>query len=369
MKVKITHLTSVHPRYDTRIFLKMCSSLSKISYYDVSLVVADGNGDEIINHIKIFDVGIDSGGRLTRMTRTVRRVFQMAQKIDSDIYHIHDPELIPIGIKLKNLKKKVIFDAHEDFPKQLLSKPYLNPLVRVLLAKSFEIFEKLTCKRFDSIITATPSINRKFLKINENTFNINNFPILGELNNTSIWDEKSNEVVYIGSIAAIRGIEEVINSLGFTKNVRLNLVGDFHEDELKKKISALKAWSKVNEFGHLNRKEVTKILAKSRVGIVTFLPLPNHIDAQPNKMFEYMSAGLPIISSNFPLWEQIVLGNNCGICVNPHDPIAIGNAIQNLIDNPLKAEQMGKNGRIAVEEKYNWEIEERKLFQLYQKLL
>jgi glycosyltransferase involved in cell wall biosynthesis len=82
-----------------------------------------------------------------------------------------------------------------------------------------------------------------------------------------------------------------------------------------------------------------------------------------------MSAGLPIISSNFPLWEQIVLGNNCGICVNPHDPIAIGNAIQNLIDNPLKAEQMGKNGRIAVEEKYNWEIEERKLFQLYQKLL
>jgi glycosyltransferase involved in cell wall biosynthesis len=369
MKIKITHLTSVHPRYDTRIFLKMCTSLSNIKHYDVSLVVADGKGDEVINNVKIFDVGVDPGGRFSRITKTVRKVLEIATKIDSDIYHLHDPELIPIGLKLKKLRKKVIFDAHEDLPKQLLGKPYLNKFTRILLAKSFEIFEKFTCNKFDYIITATPSINIKFLRINKNTCNINNFPILGELNNTSIWDEKANEVAYVGSIARIRGIEEIVNSLDFTQNVRLNLVGDFSEDLLKMKISALESWSKVNEFGHLNRKEVTKILARSRVGIVTFLPLPNHIDSQPNKMFEYMSAGIPIVTSNFPLWERIVLGNQCGICVNPLDPIAIGNAIQNLMDNPLKAEQMGRNGRIAVEQKYNWQIEERKLFQLYQKLI
>ncbi|MBD3768073.1 MAG: glycosyltransferase, partial [Gammaproteobacteria bacterium] len=100
-------------------------------------------------------------------------------------------------------------------------------------------------------------------------------------------------------------------------------------------------------------------------GLVTFLPAPNHIDAQPNKMFEYMSAGLPIITSIFPLWREIVEGNQCGLCVDPLDPQAIGEAIQYLIDNPVEAEQMGKNGRQAVEQKYNWTIEEQKLLDLY----
>ena len=104
---KITHLTSAHPRYDTRIFIKMCSSLAAQSY-DISLVVADGEGDEFINGVSIFDVGAKTGGRLTRMTTTVKRVFEKARELDADIYHLHDPELIPTGIKLKKLGKTVI---------------------------------------------------------------------------------------------------------------------------------------------------------------------------------------------------------------------------------------------------------------------
>ena len=102
MKTKITHLTSAHTRYDTRIFIKMCSSLAKLENYDVSLVVADGLGNEKNNNVNIFDIGVKSGGRLSRMTSTVKKVFEKAKKLNSDIYHLHDPELIPIGLKLKN---------------------------------------------------------------------------------------------------------------------------------------------------------------------------------------------------------------------------------------------------------------------------
>lgn len=111
------------------------------------------------------------------------------------------------------------------------------------------------------------------------------------------------------------------------------------------------------------------VMSQSKAGIVTFHPLPNHIDAQPNKMFEYMSAGLPIITSNFPLWKEIVEGNNCGICINPLEPKEIAQAIEYIITHPKEAEQMGQNGKKAVLEKYNWGVEEKKLFEIYKELI
>ncbi len=367
-EISVAHLTSAHQRNDTRIFLKMCSSLAILGY-KVSLVVADEKSDEFKNGVSIFNVGPRSGGRLSRMTKTVAQVLKKAIELDCDIYHLHDPELIPAGLKLKKLGKKVIFDAHEDLPKQLLGKPYLIPPVKIALAKVFELFERWACSKFNMIIAATPSIHNKFLKINPNTVNINNFPLLDELANTSNWMDKENEVVYVGGISKVRGIEEIISAMNYTDKVRLNLVGQFNEKALEEKVKNHKAWSKVNEFGFLNRDQVNDVLAKSKAGLVTFLPLPNHIDSQPNKMFEYMSAGLPIIVSNFPLWREIVDDNQCGLCVDPISTIAIGDSIQYLIEHPKEAEQMGKNGRKAIEEKYNWSIEERKLFEAYRKLL
>jgi len=361
---KVAHLTSAHPRYDTRIFIKMCSSLAAQGYA-VSLVVADGKSDEVKHGVSIVDVGAKTGGRLSRMTKIVKRVFEKAKELDADIYHLHDPELIPVGLKLRKLGKTVFFDAHEDFPKQLLGKPYLNKLSKLVLSKIFEYYERYVCPSFDAIVTATPFIREKFLMMNPNTLVINNYPLLDELANTCDWAQKDNEVAYVGGIAKIRGIEELIAAMDFTQGVRLNLAGIFSEIAVEEKVKNCPGWSQVTHLGFVNRQKVNELLAKSKAGLVTFLPSPNHIDAQPNKMFEYMSAGLPIITSNFTLWREIVEGNECGLCVDPMDPKAIGGAIQYLIDHPAEADQMGKNGRQAVEKKYNWLIEEQKLLKLY----
>ncbi|KAB7889902.1 glycosyltransferase [Poseidonibacter ostreae] len=367
--MKIAHLTSAHTRYDIRIFIKMCVSLAKDKRFDVNLISADGLGKDVKENVTIHDAGAKSGSRISRMTKTVDNVYKKALEIDCDVYHLHDPELIPVGLKLKKLGKKVIFDAHEDLPKQLKSKPYLNKTLRFILSNLFSLYEKYSCRKFDYIVTATPNIRDKFLNINKNSIDINNFPILGELSISNESYTKKNEVCYVGGISEIRGIKEVINALEYLDGIKLNLVGKFNNKTLEEEVKTYPGWKKVNHLGFLERDEVADVMGRSKAGIVTFHPLPNHVDAQPNKMFEYMSAKLPIITSNFPLWREIVDGNSCGTCVDPLDSKQIAQAIKEIVDNELKADELAKNGEKAVLSKYNWDIEEQKLYKIYEDII
>jgi len=363
---KICHLSSVHKRDDIRIFRKQCVSLSKASY-NTFLIIADNLKDEKIGNIQILDVGKDSS-RLKRMYFTTKRIYKKALEIDADLYHFHDPELLIVGLKLLKKNKKVIFDSHEDLPRQIIGKPYLKKYLKPVFSFLFEKLENYAAKKFTYIITATPTIRDRFIKINKNTLDINNYPLVNELHSDTFIQTKKNQICYVGGITIIRGLKYLIDSLEFT-NVKLKIAGGFENELFKKELMQSKGWRNVEELGFISREHVKKLLAESKAGIVTFLPLPNHIDAQPNKIFEYMSASLPVIGSDFDLWKQIIEVNNCGICVNPTSPKEIANAINTIIEDSNLARLMGENGRKIVEEKFNWEKEEIKLINIYKKIL
>ncbi len=364
----IVHLTSAHQRTDTRIFLKMCLSLARHGY-QVTQIVADGKGDSMCDGVQFHDVGVFKG-RFDRIRNAPNRLFETALSLNADLYHLHDPELIPIGLKLKRMGKRVVFDSHEDVPKQLLGKPYLNKPALWTMSKLFDVFESWACRQFDGVIAATPFIRDKFLKINPRTADINNFPLLGELDAQVPWTDKAAEVCYVGGIGRIRGIAEVVQAMGLVQSgVRLNLCGLFFEPDVELACRAMTGWQAVNVQGFVDRAGVRKVMGRSMAGLVTLHPVINYLDALPVKMFEYMAAGIPVIASDFPLWREIVLGNQCGLCVDPMDPAAIAKAIDYLVQHPDEAREMGENGRRAVLERYNWSVEEAKLLAFYKNIL
>jgi glycosyltransferase involved in cell wall biosynthesis len=363
----VAHLTSVHQRHDSRIFLKQCRGLAA-GGFDVSLVVADGLGNAREDGVSIIDVG-RTPGRLNRMVRASRGVCKAAAKLNADIYHLHDPELLPFGLLLKRRGKTVVYDAHEDVPKQLLAKPYLGPRRLRALADAYAVFERYAARRLDGIIAATPSIGEKFRALNARTAVVNNYPLVDELYGDGSWERKTDTVCYIGGISAARGIRELVAAMDrVTSPARLALAGSFSGAELESEIRSMPGWARTDYLGYLDRGGIRELLGRSVAGLVTLHPTPNHLESHPIKLFEYMSAGIPAIASDFPLWRRIIEDADCGYCVDPADVAAIAECIDRLVADREEARRLGENGRNAILRDYNWPNEEQALREFYESL-
>ncbi|MEQ9402636.1 MAG: glycosyltransferase family 4 protein [Cyclobacteriaceae bacterium] len=369
-KVKVAHISSVHKPRDVRIFEKQCKTLAK-NGYDVHLLVPDDNGWEE-DEVKVHAVR-KSANRIIRMTITVHKLYRLALKVNAGIYHFHDPELIPLGILLRLRGKIVIRDIHEDHPKQMLSKKWIAPVFRSIISLFIKSLEKLSSRFFNAIITVTPSINKRFSDLESVV--IQNYPQF-ELNQPVTNKEISGDpyMTFVGGITSIRGIMEMLDALEIVNNsnsgkkLRFILVGSFETSALENDAKNHEGWKYTEFKGWLDRNQVNRIMESALAGLVLYHPVPNHVDAQPNKLFEYMSNGLPIVASDFPLWREIIDSDQCGLLANPLEPKEIADQILYILDNPEEARVMGENGRRAVIEKYNWESESVKLVNLYEKL-
>ncbi|MBF7096124.1 glycosyltransferase family 4 protein [Alkalibacter mobilis] len=362
---KVCHITSAHPRFDIRIFHKECVSLSNAGY-EVFLLVNDSQPDETRDGVNVVSTGFSPKNRFERMILSHKKILEKALLIDAKVYHLHDPELLGVGTKLKKAGKKVIYDSHEDVPRQIMAKTWIHPVLRKTVSKVFEIYENKRVKKFDMIVVPTPHIYKRFNHINENVVELCNFPMLKEFRNIPEQIENKVGVCYVGAISKVRGIYEISKA---TKKlgIPLKICGKFVPDSIKEEI--LSENPQIEYLGFLDRKGVSNVIAQSVLGLVTLLPTPNHVNSYPIKMFEYMAAGIPVVASDFELWRNIVEKSDCGICVDPSNVEEIITAIDKLINDPKKAAKMGQNGRKAVWDIYNWEKEEIKLVGAYKNLI
>lgn len=364
--LKIVHLTSVHSALDARIFKKECRSLARAGF-DVT-VVGPHTMDTVEERVRILSVKKHSS-RIARMTRTVWQVFQVAKNLDADVYHFHDPELIPVALLLRKSGKNVVYDIHEDFPRDLLFKPYLPRWSRQLLSRLAESLEKAACRHFSGLVSVTPSIAARLQAVNQRTVIVCNYPFPEELVGTEAtdWDSRCLAAAYVGTITPQRGIAEMVRAMACLPDslpATLQIAGDRIYEGLTK----LDGWSHVCFHGALDQPSTYRLLRSVRVGIVCEHPIPTFLEAIPVKLFEYMGAGLPVIASDFPFWRKMLNGIDCAIFVDPLKVSEIACALEYLLTHATEAEQMGRRGQTAVIEQLNWNTQLPKLVGLYSEL-
>jgi len=335
------------------------------SGHNVVLVVPHSK-DETVDGVQIRSLSHPKG-RLTRMIFTARQAYQKALLEDADIYHFHDPELIIYAALLKKRGKKVIYDIHEDYSSSIKQKDYLLRPLRVMLAYFFSRFEKVGTKNLCKIL-AEKNYKKKF----PDGVEILNYPkreLMAIPRNKLT--SSSFRVIYTGNITRDRGAFEHAKIVHYMEDMQVYLVG-YCNQELADQLYAV-AGKKKNRLyiNGLNRfvpfREIIDYYAMGNwtAGLALFPPSPHYYNKELTKLFEYMSAGIPIICSDFPVWKELIEKTGSGICVNPADEGAIKAGLEYLSANRDEALNMGLSGRSCVEKYYLWENEAFKLQKLY----
>jgi len=367
--MKVCIITTVHPVFSTRIFHREAKTLVRAGY-DVTLVVQHDK-NEIVDGVKIIALPRPRN-RFTRIFGLTWRAFRLALRQRADVYHFHDPELLPVGALLKLLTRaKVIYDVHEDVRQQILTKHWIPDPLKRPLATFFNLVEKLLAQAMDAVVVATEGIAAQFKGLEPLV--VHNYPDVARLTTPPARAEEAQErvVIYVGKISKNRGVIEMVKAMEHLTHIDrlyLDLLGTPEPPGLEDELRTLPSWCRVRLYGRVPLEAAYKALGKADIGLVCLHPEHRFVVSLPIKLFEYMAAGLPVIASNFPLWKEIVEGNKCGLTVDPLNPKAIAQAIEYLLAHPEEARCMGENGRRAVAERYNWESEGRKLVALYERL-
>jgi glycosyltransferase involved in cell wall biosynthesis len=364
--MNIVHITSAHPANDIRILIKECNALAAHGHH-VTLLHAKSENFKNEFGVQLVGLKLTTTGRLSRFTKVVNAIANYACSLKADVYHLHDPELIRIIPRLKSTGAKVIFDAHENLPKQIATKKWIPNALKGITSWLVTRIMKYYCSKCDGIITVNSLLVKTYAKINKNTIAIHNYPLLSEFDISTQLTVLGDDVIYVGGLMESRGI---INILEAFKDIdlTLKLAGKFENETFHHTCEQHISWSKVNYLGFLNRAEVAKAISNSLCGLLLLKPYESYLESTPIKLFEYMAAGIPVIASDFPYWRSILNGYDCVYWVDANDIESIKKVIVELFNNKSNALLKGQVGKRAVIEKFNWEAEQKNLLEYYDTL-
>jgi glycosyltransferase involved in cell wall biosynthesis len=360
--MKVCMLSSVHSADDIRIVEKEARSLSALGHAVTVVARPPAPRDRGDIEFKLIDVPAVS--RWRRPWVNGQAAVALARSTRPDVVHFHDPELIPLALMLKKQGCAVIYDVHEDVPADIYSKTWIPARLHPIVARGAEWVERATARRFDAIVAATPAIADRFRRYGARVSMVRNSVRLGEFIEPSLNTKRHRQAVYIGHTSFNRGLVEMVRAC-VAADLPLVLAGSIgaaEADWLRKSAPNVVA------RGKLGRSEIAALLNESLIGLCLFHSEPNHLHAMPTKIFEYMAAGLPVITSDLPKSREIVETADCGCSVSLDNPKALVDELAMLAADPSRATTLGLAGRAAVSRDYNWEHDAAELGELYREI-
>ena len=372
---------TAHPVFDTRIFYKEAKTLVEAGY-SVTLIAPHTKNEEV-SGIRIV-ARRKCQNRFWRMILGSLETLLLALKQRPDIYHFHDPVLFLLLVPFLRMfcpQSRIVYDVHENYAGAIISqeKHWLPGFLKPLLAFIIEKLEKSMSQKANLIVTAGPDIKEHFL-FHHNAITIKNYAPLEIIN--SIYAERDwgalrrksgNKVILSGSLTNVRAVREVVQALEFVNpelEARLVLIGPYHDLQYKAAVEKERGYKHVDYIGPVILEDLLREVLKCRMAIMCFHHDPNLDSAieRSNKLFEYMALGVPVVVSERPAWQEIVEKHQCGLWVNAEEPRQIAKVIEQLLSDPERAAEMGRNARRVVLRDYAWRSEGEKLIRAYAEL-
>lgn len=362
----------MHNWDDARIYQRACTYLAKqgveVSYIATAISIPKENG--VIG----YSLKLRKGWR--RRVFSSYQAYKTATQLKADIYHFHDPDLMPWMFLLRLRGRKVIYDIHENFYEKFVKLPIG---IKQMVSFFYSIYE-MPIYFFSGIVTVSESLGAMYKHKAKQIQIVLNVPPLDATptkpsTNTS---GNNNQTIYIsGQQSDKRNVKTIIKASAILKekypNHIIHLVGRYvpenYDQELIQLAKNLGTEKNLLTEGMLPWKENFKRTTQATVGCVFYEDNPNNRVGIPNRIFEYMACGVPILAENFYELRKIVEFSKCGILVDSTNPKEVAKAIGTLFDDPKNACEMGEAGKQSVIHRYNFESEVKGLIGYYQRIV
>lgn len=372
--MKICHLTSMHEWNDDRIFERACRSLQRQGH-EVTLI-APASEARTECGVRILPLRQRSGWR--RRLFSSREAYHLALAQDADIFHFHDPDLMPWMRMLAHKGRRVVYDIHEFYAARFGMWGLPQPVARPLRAL-FTAYEQAAIRRFSGIVTVTGTMATRFAKHYRDHAVVNNVPDLERLSGLDLKEGKDPGIcVYTsGTHSSHRNCMQTIEAMpavleAFPGTV-FRFVGSYQPDDFRRQLGEraqqLGVQANLILDGKLPWLENFRRTAKAQIGCVFYEDNENNRVTMPNRVFEYMVCGVAVIVHDFPELRNLVEQTGCGIVVDSADPQSIARGLTGMMGSAEQLQRMGDLGRQAIHSRYNFAQECREMVALYSRIL
>jgi glycosyltransferase involved in cell wall biosynthesis len=300
-------------------------------------------------------------GSLLRPLLNLPSLFWQVLRLKADVYLLQNPDTIPLAFLLWLLRRKVIYDTHEDFSRRPFIYPGLPGWSKAPIAAVITGSEKLLARILPCVVVTQ---SQQLESIGGRTLYLPNAPLVsGPIVEAADRYEipvagHCPRLIYVGLLSENRGIFKMLDlvaGLNERRECRLELVGWILSPILRERILAHPGWRYVDFFESRSHAESIARIARADIALAILDAVADYPTSSITKLFEYMQLGVPFVASDFPAWK--IPGNSgvAGLYVDPESAGQLYASVNKLLDEQPLRDQMGRRGMQYVTSEFNWE--------------